>query len=113
MNKFIKKVLIFSTPIIIFIVSMEVILREIPNDYSYKKNYLDTHSNELETIFLGSSHAYYAINPEYIHFNSFNAAYVSQSIDYDLEILKKYENRTARLKFIVIPIDYSSLYNRL
>ena len=113
MNKFIKKVLIFSMPVIIFIILMEVFLREIPNDYSYKKNYLDTHSNELETIFLGSSHAYYAINPEYIHFNSFNAAYVSQSIDYDLEILKKYENRTAKLKFIVIPIDYFSLYNRL
>ena len=113
MNKFIKKVLIFSTPIIIFIVLMEVLLREIPNDYSYKKNYLDTHSNEIETLFLGSSHTYRGINPEIIHSKSFNAAYVSQSIDYDLEILKKYENQTAKLKFIVIPIDYFSLYNRL
>ena len=113
MNKFIKKVLIFSMPVIIFIILMEVFLREIPNDYSHKKNYLDTHSNEIETLFLASSHTYRGINPEIIHSKSFNAAYVSQSIDYDLEILKKYENRTAKLKFIVIPIDYFSLYNRL
>ena len=71
MSKFIKKVLIFSTPIIIFIILMEVLLREIPNDYSYKKNYLDTHSSEIETLFLGSSHTYYGVNPEFIKSNSF------------------------------------------
>ena len=113
MSKFIKKVLIFSTPIIIFIILMEVLLREIPNDYSYKKNYLDTHSSEIETLFLGSSHSLYAVNPEYLNSNSFNAAHVAQSLDYDVEILKKYANQMDKLKYIIVPIDYFSLYNRL
>ena len=113
MSKFIKKVLIFSTPIIIFIILMEVLLREIPNDYSYKKNYLDTHSSEIETLFLGSSHTYYGVNPEFIKSNSFNSAHVSQSLDYDIQILRKYEKRTDKLKYVFVPIDYFSLYNRL
>ena len=113
MNKFIQKSLLFCAPVLIFMLIMELLLRNIPNDYSYKKNYLDQHSNEIETLFLGSSHAYYAINPEFIHSTSFNAAYFSQSLDYDIEILKKYYKQSIKLKYIVVPIDYLSLYNRL
>ena len=113
MNKFIKKTLLFCVPVLIFILIMELLLRNIPNDYSYKKKYLDQHSNEIQILFLGSSHAYRAINPKFIHSNSFNAAYVSQSLDYDIEILKKYEKQSKQLKYIVITIDYMSLFSRL
>jgi hypothetical protein len=113
MNKFIQKALLFCAPVLVFMLIMELLLRNIPNDYSYKKNYLDQHSNEIEILLLGSSHAYRAINPEFIHSNSFNAAHIAQSIDYDIQILKKYANQTNKLKFIVIPIDYFTFYNRL
>lgn len=113
MNQFIKKIILFSAPVIVFIVITELLLRNIPNDYSYKKNYLDQHSNEIETLFLGSSHAFYAVNPEFVHSNSFNASHVAQSIDYDIQILKKYVNQSDKLKFIVVPIDYFTFYNRL
>ena len=113
MNKFIQKSLLFCAPVLVFMLIMELLLRNIPNDYSYKKNYLDQHSNEIETLFLGSSHAYRAINPKFIHSNGFNAAHIAQSLDYDIEILKKYEKQMDKLKYIVIPIDYFSLYNRL
>lgn len=113
MNQFIKKTLFFSLPVIVLIVLMELLLRNIPNDYSYKKNYLDQNSNQVETLFLGSSHSFYAVNPEFISSKSFNAAHIAQSLDYDLEILKKYSNETYKLQCIVVPIDYFSLYNRL
>ncbi len=113
MNKFIKKSILFSAPIIIFVLVIEILLRRIPNDYSYKKNYLDKNSDKIETLFLGSSHAFYSINPKYMHSNSFNAAHISQSLDYDIEILKKYENETTKLQYIIVPIDYFSLFNRL
>lgn len=113
MNKFIKNTFIFITPIIVFLVIMEILTRKIPNDYSYKKNYLDKYSNEIEVLSLGSSHAFYSINPNFIHSNCFNAAHIAQSLDYDVEILKKYEKQSVRLKYIIVPIDYFSLYNRL
>jgi ribosomal protein S17E len=113
MNQFIKKSLFFSAPVLLFIAIMELLLRNIPNDYSYKKNYLDQHSSQMETLFLGSSHSFYAVNPEFISSKSFNAAHIAQSLDYDLEILKKYANESDKLECIVVPIDYFSLYNRL
>ena len=113
MNKFIQKSLLFCAPVLVFMLIMELLLRNIPNDYSYKKNYLDQHSNEIKILFLGSSHAYRGINPKFIHSNGFNAAHIAQSLDYDIEILKKYEKQMDKLKYIVIPIDYFSLYNRL
>ncbi len=92
---------------------MECLLRKIPNDYSYKSNYLDKNSNEIEVLFLGSSHTYFGINPIYIKPKSFNAAYISQSLNYDLAIIKKYQNKWNKLKYIIVPIDYFSLYESL
>jgi hypothetical protein len=114
MKKFIKKLLIFFIIPMFFIgISAELLLRNIPNDYSYKKSYLDEKSNIIEVLFLGSSHVYHGINPEYSKFKSFNAAHVSQSLDFDLAILEKYENNWSNLKYIVIPIDYFSMYKTL
>ncbi|MEZ4972129.1 MAG: hypothetical protein R2820_02415 [Cyclobacteriaceae bacterium] len=44
---------------------------------------------------------------------AFNAAYVSQSIDIDFQILKRYENHLDSLQFIVLPIDHSTLFSNL
>ena len=92
---------------------MEMLLRNIPNDYKYKKEYLDNNSKEIEILFLGSSHTYYGINPEFISENAFNAGHISQTIDLDYKILKKYENNWNKLKCIVILIDYFTLFSRL
>ena len=93
--------------------SIEALIRNIPNDYSYKRGYLDQNASDVEILFLGSSHAYRDINPIYIDANSFNAAYVSQSLYYDYRILEKYNDNWARLKYIVIPVSYFSLFYKL
>lgn len=113
MSKFIKQLLLFLCPVLIGMISLEVLLRKIPNDYSYKCTYLDSGSNNIEVLFLGNSHIYYGINPEYMHYNSFNASHISQSLNYDLFILDKYRNSWKKLKYIIIPIDYFSLYTTL
>jgi hypothetical protein len=112
MKKFAKYIAIFLFPIILIGVLFEVLIRRIPNDYEYKKSYLDHHAKEVNILFLGSSHVYYGIDPKYIK-SSFNASYISQSFDYDLEILKKYSQQWDHLKYIVIPVDYFSFYGRL
>jgi hypothetical protein len=112
-KKFIKFLIIFSLPILIGIVSFEIVLRNIPNDYSYKKKYLDFNSNNIQVLFLGSSHIYFGINPEYMSRKSFNGAHISQSLNFDFAILEKYNDRWENLKYIIIPIDYFSIYTTL
>jgi len=113
MKKFIKYLLLFSLPIFVFGVSSEFLLRKIPNDYLFKKEFLDKNSDSIEVLFLGSSHAFFGINPANFSANSFNASHISQTLDYDFEILKKYNNHWCKLKCIAIPISYFSLYSRL
>lgn len=113
MRKFLIQIILFSSPILLLLVSMEYFLREIPNNYSYKNSYLDKNASKIEVLFLGSSHIYYGVNPMFTKSKSFNAAYISQSLNYDLAILKKYQNSWNKLKYIIVPIDYFSLYTTL
>lgn len=113
MKIFIKKIAIFLILITSIAVISEFLLRRIPNDYSYKRAYLDVQSGDVEILIFGSSHAFFGIDPSYFSDRCFNASHVSQSLDYDLEILKKYENRLGQLKTIILPISYFSLFEKL
>ncbi|MBB5647492.1 hypothetical protein [Pedobacter cryoconitis] len=113
MKRFIKRVIFFIFPIVLLGFSSDILLKSIPNDYAYKKRYLDKNAKNIEVLLLGNSHVYYGIDPTYIKKPAFNAAHISQSLNYDLEILKKYNSSLINLKKIVIPIDYFSLYTTL
>ena len=62
---------------------------------------------------MGSSHTYYGIDPEYITSRSFNAAHVTQSMDINLKILERYKNKWDSLQYLVLSVDYASLFLRL
>jgi hypothetical protein len=100
-------------PLIVIGIIMEVMLRQIPNVYKFKKNYLDENSDKIEVLFLGNSHSYFGLNPDCMAKRSYNAAHVSQTFDYDLEIIRKYKDGWVNLKFIVLPISYFSLYDKM
>lgn len=109
MKRFISTILLYSLPFLAVGILLEVIIRSIPNDYHYKSHYLDANSDSLEVLFLGSSHALYGINPEYCKSRSYNASYISQTLDYDLEIFKKYNHHWSNLEYVVVPISYFSM----
>lgn len=113
MKQFLIKFSIFSAPILFIAISMEFLLRNIPNDYLSKKQYLDKNSYEIETLILGSSHSFYGLNPEYFDTNTFNASHISQSLNYDYEILKKYQQKFKKLKTIILPASYFTLFAKL
>ncbi len=113
MTKFVKKTAFFLLPVLLFLMALEFSIRQIPNDYTLKRDYLNSNSNNIEVIFLGSSHTYYGVNPEYISNNAFNASHTSQTIDYDYEIIKKYNGNWNQLKTIVLPIDYFTLFAKV
>ena len=110
MKKFLIKVCLFTVPFILFLLITEYLLRNIPNDYSYKNQYLEKNAKNIETLFLGSSHAYYGINPEYYSGNSFNASHISQTIDLDYKLIKKYAQDFNKLQYIVLSTTFHYLH---
>ena len=113
MRKFLQKSLFFIIPLLILGLLFEYSLRKIPNDYQFKKEFLDKNSDSVRILFLGSSHAMFSINPEYISNKSFNAGHNSQTLDYDFEILKKYANNWRSLECIAISISDFTLYKKV
>jgi hypothetical protein len=113
MKRFLVKTALMLFPIVASGIIAEILIRNIPNDYSYKKKFLDVNSEKIQILFLGSSHAYYGIDPTAVKTNSFNASHISQSLDYDYEILLKYKDKLKQLRCIVIPIDYFTLSSKV
>jgi len=113
MKRFILKTLLLLLPITVLAVSMEYLLQHIPNDYVYKKNYLDKHSKEIEILILGGSDVYYGINPVYFPQKAFNASHVSQSLDMDFEIFSKYQNNFSNLQVIILSISGVRMWGKL
>ncbi len=113
MKKFLFYLVKIILPILLFFLVLEVAIRKIPNDYQLKKDYLNENAAEINTLILGSSHTFYGLNPEYFSQKTFNAAYVSQSLDLDYEILRKYDLKLKNLKTVIIPISYFSLFETL
>lgn len=105
--------MLFLLPLTVLGVVLEVSLRQMPNDYKLKKEYLEKYADDIEVLLLGSSHSFYGLNPEYFSQKTFNAAYVSQSLAYDLEILKRQLENSQNIKTVVLPVSVFSLYLRL
>lgn len=113
MKKFWLHLLKIILPIFIFFLVLEIALRKIPNDYQLKKSYFDKNASKINTLILGSSHTFYGVNPKYFSKQTFNAAYVSQTLDLDEKLLHQYQNKLTNLKTVIIPISYFSLFETL
>ncbi len=90
-----------------------MLIRNIPNDYGTKKNYLENNAAAIRVLCLGSSHAYYDVNPAFFSESCYNAAYVSQTIEYDYKIYQKYNKQLVSLQWIILPISYFTLFSEM
>lgn len=98
----------FLLPATIIAVVSEYSLRKIPNDYSFKNQWLTQNSQEVEVLALGASTVLYDINPQYLNKKGFNAAHLSQSLKYDHFIFNKYIDKMPSLEYVILGIEYWS-----
>jgi hypothetical protein len=62
---------------------------------------------------LGASNGYFGINPEFFSKKAFNAAHISQSINYDLFIFNKFLPAFDSLQYLILPVTESTLISSL
>src|SRR5438445_8545181 len=99
MLRFISKLIIFLSPILLVLGLVERRLTLVPSGYMIKRMYLERNIYRAQVIITGSSHSYYGIKPQMLGVPAFSIAYVSQDIYYDTKILLKYlpQARSAKL----------------
>ena len=99
--------------ILLVLCGVEIWVRSIPNEYSYKYNYLEENIGHIEVLNVGSSIGRSGINPEYFSEPGFNAANVSQDIEIDCAIINKYLDRADRLNTVIFALLPGSFCGRM
>ena len=110
MRRFLTKVLLFVAPVILFFLILEVFLQTMGNSYRIKDEQLKQCKDSVQLLILGNSHATYGLDPAQFSIPAFNLAQVSQSLYYDRRITSKYLSGMKSLHYVLISVDFHSLY---
>lgn len=101
----------FVFPIIVISITIELMIRQVPNIYKYKYDWMQENASGVEVLIFGSSHSFYGICPKYFDSKAFNLANPSQLIEQDLFLLKYWGDKYKRLKIVIYPISYFSWFS--
>lgn len=111
LKKFTLTNILISSIIILGIYFILNVTRLYDDELLKFKKYLNLKNNTVKIVNLGSSHGAYGI---YFPLNvkeEMNLALSSQSLYYDLQLIKKYENRIKENAIVIIPISIFSFYS--
>ncbi|MNK22208.1 hypothetical protein D3C87_404820 [compost metagenome] len=109
MKKFAKNISIISVIIVFVFLCLEIFYRFSPNNYTEKHKYIKEGYNDTEVLVFGNSHAFYGINPVFFELKTFNISNISQTLLYDKLLFEKHIDSLQKLKYIILPIEYTSL----
>lgn len=110
MKRFIISLTCFAVLLLLMSAVIEVGLLFRPNVYSYKKQYMENHLNDIHVLLLGSSHVEEAVKPELIGEGTFNLAISARLKEYDAALAEMYVPRMDSLEVLVMPIDYTNFF---
>ena len=111
MRKFILRSLAFLIPAILVLAAVEAYVRQLPNTYRYKDEWMWKNGHRVNTIVLGNSHAYYGIIPSVLGDSVFNLSNVSQRLEHDYFLLTRYASACQHLSRVVMVVDNSCLFD--
>jgi len=103
----------FLLPLLLTWAVVEWWTARIPTTYSTKRERLNAMSDRIDTLILGSSSAYFGIAPKELSGTAYNLADVSQTLYYDDQLLTRVLPRLPRLRRVIIPINYISIFFEL
>ena len=106
MKHFLNYCTIFTIPIIIFLITLEIVVEYIPNSYSYKYNYVIRHGDEIQALAVGHSQLYDGFMPESFYLPSFNLCNSSQSYIDNYYLFRELLPYMPNLKLVIIPVGY-------
>lgn len=113
MRSFIKKVFIFGIVIVLVCLVMETVLLFLPNQFSYKADYMRKNGHKINILLLGASQTVNCINPDIIEEGDscFNAGISAEPICMTYMTLAKYVKYMPNLRTVLISLNPIYIYN--
>lgn len=106
-------IFIIAIPAVILLTYVEIGLNKLDTHYLKKRIDFENQLNVIEVLSLGSSNAYYGINPDEFSCHGYNLAFNAQSMYYDLEFIKKYVPLMPNLKLVILPAIFYTTGTKL
>ena len=106
MKLFLYKIFLFFLISVFILVLYENSLSLVPNTYTLKKKLIEKNKDSINMVVVGTSHVFGGIIPSKMTNFTVNIANQSQSIYYDIELLKKYIKQLPNLNTIVFDINF-------
>lgn len=110
MRKFIHNITILGIILLLINIAIEFLLFLRPNEYSYKRAYVEEHINDITCLLLGTSHIDGQLSPIILGDGVFNMAISGRRPIYDVELAKRYVPQMSQLKILIMPLNYSKFY---
>ncbi|GAA4108023.1 hypothetical protein GCM10022393_03710 [Aquimarina addita] len=109
MKNFLKHTGVFLVPVVLVFIGVEYFYQTTVSNYSYKHEMIKKNYDQVETLILGDSHAFFGINPDYLSTKAFNISNISQSLYFDQLLFEKHVDSMPALRNVVITLGYYSL----
>lgn len=109
MRSFLIRFGVFAVMVLATLMAGEIYVRQYPNPARDKHMWMLTHSEDVRTLVLGSSHTFYGVKPNLLGPHAYSLAMVSQTYRYDLYLLQHYP--MPQLATVVLPFSYFSLFD--
>lgn len=109
MEAFIKKtgvIIFFICGILVFI----LLCLQIDFTYSEKRRLFEKEKFSTSAIIVGTSHSYWGIISNKMPLPTINIAEINKPLHIDLSVLENQFHNFYKLKYIIIPIDYFTLF---
>lgn len=110
MRRFILQCLVFGTAIVATCFVIEWRLLYIENEYTYKRNYMDSHLDSIKTLILGNSHLVHGLVPDELGDSCFMLAMRGRHQHYDAELAERYVPKMKKLKIVIISLSYQDSF---
>lgn len=110
MKKFLIRTAIIGVCIFSICVGIELLLLIIPNEYSYKRQYVETKGDEIKVLILGNSHNENGIIPSLLGDSTFNMAIEGCYPYYDAVLAERYVPTMKNLKYVIWNLGYNWQY---
>jgi hypothetical protein len=113
MRKIALTILCFLAPLLPAWAALEWWAAQMPTSHAVKRENLRRLEDEIDTLIIGSSSAYWDVSPELLPGSAFNLANVAQSLYYDDQLLAEALPKLPRLRRVILSVTYLSLFFQL
>lgn len=102
--------LLYVASLFAFLVAVELLLFAVPNEYSYKRDYVEQQGDKIKVLILGHSLTANGIDPELLGDSVFNMAISARRHHYDAVLAERYIPKLSNLQCVIWPLGYNQQY---